>query len=792
MKKYFLITLILGVSILNAETKTNDNPFFFVQKPDAKDLKTVTFHGIPFEVQPEGNSYRNLAAAPYAVDQPAEKLFFLGMTTEKAACCEWWGSAERYYDNTKRIFIGDKVGQINVVFDDDTQEIIPLLFGVNIMPYEMFSPRKSSETHLEFPGWHAQEPFLSDKAAAKLLEDSLVLMTNDEIKDFKYIFALDLSGKTVKEIVLAPDGSKVVGFRITGITGLYPGKDPKTNSWETTDKSFFLKRKYYPAMDKLARRLYQFADELPNEVLPNTPENYSGPEVKFDGCGSANIFANVFMHNLHDIMVGKVDEDGMMHTSTKDAPSFGSYIGWGSFKENVGSYYSHIWTRDVGRSVIEAQFGGAHDRSANAAKKALEIYLYDPSARYEQPNWKRIANASTLNNSNLWESVSGKENDGHATMMLFAYHVARTGGLSPEWLKENWKTINDAAEWICWQMENPNESHFNGVLHSETEASTQKYGEHDLFSNTMACYGLRALARVAKQEGHETEAERWTKKADELWNGILKTFTTEHPRYGTVFVDDANDCWTWEYKRFAPLMLSPDVFGYDLAKIDPELYNICENTYKAQKEDFFNYAAGREMGYGQAFITQAAILLDESDDMAGYLEKAGAFCYHHTDHNYIVPEGVINHPSDRFWFRNGDLGNSIQQAEIVKCGRLLLGIDDMESNAGLKVMPRLPSGWNSIAVEKYPVLSEDKLTTLNMSYSREKNGYRLKLESAEPVKINEMRFGPFPADTKTLSVDGGSPSSSTFKVNLFKVGKNVFGYVKGDDKPVISIDIVCR
>ena len=136
---------------MSAESKTNDNPFFFVQKPDAKSLKTVTFHGIPFEVQPEGNAYRNLAAANYSAGKPAEKLFFLGMTTEKAACSEWWGSAERFYDNTKRLFIGDKVGQINIVFDDDTQEIIPLIFGVNIICLLYTSPSPRDRTRSRMP-----------------------------------------------------------------------------------------------------------------------------------------------------------------------------------------------------------------------------------------------------------------------------------------------------------------------------------------------------------------------------------------------------------------------------------------------------------------------------------------------------------------------------------------------------------------------------------------------------------------------------------------------------------------
>jgi len=99
------------------QPKTNNSPFFFVKKNDAKNLKTVTLYGIPFQVLPEGNTYKNLSPAVHIVGKPADKLFFLGMTTERPECSEWWGSAERLYDNTKRLFIGDKVGQINIVFN---------------------------------------------------------------------------------------------------------------------------------------------------------------------------------------------------------------------------------------------------------------------------------------------------------------------------------------------------------------------------------------------------------------------------------------------------------------------------------------------------------------------------------------------------------------------------------------------------------------------------------------------------------------------------------------------------
>ena len=55
---------------------------------------------------------------------------------------------------------------------------------------------------------------------------------------------------------------------------------------------------------------------------------------------------------------------------------------------------------------------------------------------------------------------------------------------------------------------------------------------------------------------------------------------------------------------------------------DAQLYEIILNTYKAQKEDFFSYDAGRQMGYGQGFITETAILLDECEDIKGLIEQS--------------------------------------------------------------------------------------------------------------------------------------------------------------------------
>jgi hypothetical protein len=710
----------------------------------------LEFHGIPFTVIQTEKGFANLAstADPLLVkghDETVQNIFFLGMVTEKTECSAWWGPTERWYAYNNRMFIGDQVGKIFIVYSDTTADVIPIIFGVNLWNYELLNQVKPGEKYLTFWGAYP-EPFKSDLHAKALLDSSLVLMENDTVKGGKYILGVKTRHKPVLKIIFSNDNVRTAGFYITAVTCQAASAVPQQD-WITRDERFYAQKKYYPAMDKLARRLYQFRDELPatDPYLP--PTGYDGPVVKFSGTPLAEIFTNVYAHNIYDMRTKKVDPNGGMHTSSGDLADFGLYIGMGTFRSNARCYYDHVWTRDAGRTMMEVIESGETKRAALAGDEAIRL-LYDPSSKFSQPHWQRIGNASRLNNDGLWRSVGGKENDGHAAMMLFLYKLIEHRCVDEGWVKDNWKALCDAAEWYCWQMDHPKESGFDKVLSSESEASTQQYGTFDLFSNYNAYTGLRAFARLAAQYGDKAHEIRWTQYAGKLYSGIMDQFTTIHPRFGKIFVDVTNDCWTWEYKRFAPLFLENDLYSYDLASRDPELYKICYNTYLAQKEDFFSYASGRQMGYGQGYITETAILMDDPADMKGYVEQAAAFCYHHADYNYIVPEGVIMHPSEKYWFRNSDLGNGVQQAEIVKAGRLLIGLDDLDPEKGLTVIPRLPDTWNRIEVQDYPVVATDQQgnylrTKVKYQLDRIENGYRIQIETKDAIKMGQVRFGPF-------------------------------------------------
>jgi hypothetical protein len=765
-KAFKRITRIICMLIVSLFFQIHHNmsaqeSFYQILPKHAGNTVDLNLHGIPFKVIQTDRGYANLASSAESMvvanqPLPVQAIFFLGMVTEKPEASAWWGPTERWYAYNNRIFIGDQPGKIFIVYQDTTADVVPVIFGVNLWNYELLNEVKDSEGYLTTYWGPYPEPFQSDRRARALLDSSLVLMGNDTVKGAKYIMGIKARNKPVSRIILSNDNVRTAGFYITAITCMTTPSDLNP-AWRLTDERFYAQKKYYENMDKLARRLYQFRDELPLSDPLRLPENYNGPVVTFTGSPLAEVFTNVYIHNLHDMRTKKVDSHGGMHTSSGDLADFGIYIGMGTFKTNAKCYYDHVWTRDLGRCLMEIVESGETERTVKAGNEALRL-LYDPSSRFNQPNWKRIANASELNNEELWRSVGGKENDGHGAMMLFIYRLIQHRCVDGEWIRTNWKALCDAAEWFCWQMDNPEKSGFNRVLSSESEASTQQYGSFDLFSNYNAYMGLKSFAILAAWNDDEQHRARWDKYADSLHNGIMEMFTTMHPRFGRIFVDITNDCWTWEYKRFAPLFLASDLNTYDLVAKDPELYSICYNTYLAQKEDYFSYASGRQMGYGQGYITEAAIMLDEPDDMRGYVEQAAAFCYHHADYNYIVPEGVVVHPSERFWFRNSDLGNCVQQAEIIKAGRLLIGLDDLDPEKGLSVIPRLPSTWKTIEVQDYPVVATDLngqsiRSLIKYQLRRIEQGYSFSLEASVPVRMNQLRLGPF--KSKNIKITPG-------------------------------------
>lgn len=737
----------------------------------------LTALGIPFCIRRSGGRIQALENA-ISLHGKYSTLYFLGMSVNSWMCSEWWGQQEVAGDYSDRLFIGDLVAKIHILYADKTQDSVPVLFGVNCWNYNLyFRPQPWEDASQSFEAPY-DEPMRSDPAAQTLFETCLRMRCNDDPnaeKASRWVFAYHVRPKEITGIRVDP--VKAGGVAIGGVTAsTEPAVIP------CVDEEFFLRKDWFMAADALSRRLYQYRDALPSGV-DLVPLAVQAPDIRFEGDVEADIYTNVYRANVADMVTEKVTDDGMPHTSSKNTVNFGLYVGLGTYAP-CGSYASHVWTRDTGRLLIELIQLGRGDRAKMAVDKLHEM-LYYPSVCYHLPHWKRIANlVSNVSDITQVDSNEFKENDGHASIMMAIYALYRKGNVDLAWLKAHRQQLWDAASFYLWQIANPEQSNFHKVLCSESEASSQQLGGYDLYSNVISAYALLGYSHMFLDMGEDEQASELRAAAETILHGVDECFTMSHPRFGSVYTDTTDDCWTYEYKRFCHALMQLDVGGYDLAEDDAALFDRLQRTFDAQKEWYYHPESGRQMGYGQGYLTLSALLLDRQQELSDCMHAIAHFCYHHTDFPYIVPEGVIMDVQRKRWFRNCDLGNAVQQAEIVKCARVMVGLDDLNPARGLRIVPRLPLGWNRIRVADFPVrLKDGSLAHVGMEYSRctkktatgiavlyGDTGYCLTLHGVADSEWEYARFGPF--EGEALSVVGGKIRK------IRKIQGNYYAYVE--------------
>ncbi len=747
----------------------------FYKLPYHKANEQLTVCGIPFDVHREGGVVRRVEGNHLLAGQYFETLYFLGMSTDLWLCSDWWGQTEVMYDTSIRLFFGDRIARIRLIFADRSEELISVIYGVNAFNYNLFFPVKAHEGDLRAFSGPYDEPFRSDPKARKLLDDALMMCENTEVsaeKLTKWVFAYKpRSDKEITKIEWFREDGKRADIMISAVTGLVAGQQDVTGI-PACDQGFFLRRDWYRPVEALKRRVYQYLDEIPSSVDLLEIENFDAPDIRFYNACGLDLYTNVYRKNIMDMAYQKITDDGMTHTSSAMTANFGGYVGFGTF--NVSdSYGSQIWTRDIGRMLIEVISMGYFDRAKMAVEKLHET-LYYPSVRFQVPHWKRVANRIAVDENDLWNE--GNENDGHASVMIAIYSLYRKGAVGKEWLEDNRKHLKAAADYFLWQEANPKESNFNGVLYSHSETSTQEYGGYDLYANTISAVALELYARLFDALGDCIYAGELRGLSGRIREGCKRYFLMEHDKYGKVWTDTTDDCWTYEYKRFADLILTSDYRCLDLFGTDADLFDIMTRTFAAEREVYYNPYSGRQMGYGQGYLTGATLMLDLVDEYTDCVNASANFCYHHTDYPYVVPEGVIRHGSGLYWYRNCDLGNAVQQAEIVKEARLMLGIDDFCAEA-LRIVPRLPKTMTVMEAYGLPVHTDEGVKKVNFRYERSStlplgasdgiNTYSMFLDG--DVKLEWVRFGPFIKDTVE--------SNGTI-LKIEKIQERYYAYVK--------------
>jgi hypothetical protein len=742
--------------------------------------QTLNRCGVPFTegilpLHPGGS-------AQVSVGGQAKRIFFLGMTDAKEASSQsdqpddslHSGSGTKTIpaygwadprDKSFRFFVGDELGRIRLSYADGTTQVFPLLLGEGVWWGRAF--------------YDFQQPFPSDARLRQALAAALRLYPPAPMQDGDYLTVIVPKPVPIRSITVenspAKQGTLIIrgitvetseAGEITGATALAPGVLlPEFEKFATTKALRPLgedEKETSWRLNNLRHALYTSDEQFKGHVAPSSPPGYAGPQVTFEGTVFAEILANVYRYNVQDI-AAKIDKDGMYHTSTKDAASWGGYRGFGTFRKDVGGYYGVSYARDMGRSLQElAESGYTHrvELCADYCLRIARLYATDPDLEYKgvflPPHWSMLVNRP---------KSSSFENDGQGLTILSLYRLWQRLPDREAWLRNRWPDVKAAGDWILWQFAHPEISGArDGLLHTTGESAN---GDgYSVYPDAVCMFALEALARMGDSIGDTDSAQQWRERAEQMRKAITGHYIDTDPKYGRVWtLNDSN--WIDQSSVLGPLIFQADDLGFAPEDSIPEWHAVNEATYLRLIETYKPFGFyGQAMGYGQGFVTQSALLLDRMRDATQMLDWAAKEIYDPRDGSFIVPEGVQIDPTGRFWYKIGDLGNGVQEGEIVKMLRLVIGVDDTQPER-LQLFPRMPYDWSVMAIKEYPLtfVSEGKLQTafLNYKLNRSGNEMALRISSDKDIGPIAVRLGPFARQPQLRSVhiNGKFPVGAT-------------------------------
>lgn len=702
------------------------------------------------------------------VGAQARRIYLLGMTETMRP--QAWSDASSY---AARFFLGDHLGDIRVHYADGSTQSFPLILGESVW--------------WGLPFYQAREPFPTDARLRAAFNQAIRLYPAAPTDDGNYVAVIDPKPAAIASIEIVGSPEKRGSVAIEGITaelapeGRIPGAIPIPAGDFPADFRQFLARKPLRAggVDEAGSRqrltalsdVFYSTDAIFGQPIPpQIPAGFVGPHVTFKGTPYASALENAFYANVQD-MLDKVDPDGTYHTSTKGALAWAgdprSAGGeFGTFRNGVGVYYDHAWSRDLGRSLQELTELGYINRASHTADFAFlsaRTWAENPNLNYKgsplPPHWSRVINHPDF--------AQPFENDGHGLISIFIYKLWQRRPDRDAWLRAHWPDVKLAGDWIPWQFDHAALTGArNGVLYTTGESAGGK--GYSVYPDTVCMDALFALAKMADSIGETQSATLWRDRAEKMRAAIPANYLIDDPRYGKVWtLKDAG--WPNKSTVLGPLIFTADVAGFAPSDDDPNWKAANEAAYQRMIDTYKPFGFyGWAMGYGQGFVTQSALLLDRMKDATTMLNWTAREVDDPEIHSFVVPEGVQVDPTGKYVYRTGDQGNGVQEAEIVKIFRILVGVDDVKPER-LRIMPRLPYGWTEMAVDKYPALVEraGKNETAMLHYDLHRTGGRMSLEISadKPLGPVAMRLGPFAEQPQgsAVLVNGKHPAQPSIE-----------------------------
>lgn len=737
--------------------------FFTLSIAEGSGVRTHLLYryGVPFaalDSRPSGGQIRA------EVGSKVTRIYLLGMT--EAARSSAWSDAASY---AARFFVGDNLGKIRLRYADGSTQDFPLILGESVW------------WGLSF--YQTREPFPTDARLRAAFEKVLRLYPAAPVDDGNYVAAIVPRDAPLASIEMVGSTEKRGSVNVAGITvetapdGGLAGKRDVPAEIDPGLARFASEKSLRPEgvdqkgaeqrLEAFEQEFYTTDADFKRPIAPQIPRGYSGPRVTFKGNPYAEALQNAFYANVQD-MLDKVDADGTYHTSTRNALAWAG-APWsaggefGTFRKDVGVYYNHAWSRDLGRTFQELTELGYFDKASHTADFAFDsarTWAGNSKLTYNgaplPPHWSRVINHPDF--------AQPFENDGHGLIALFIYKLWQREPDPNAWLRAHWPDVKFAGDWIPWQFDHAGITGAkDGVLYTTGESAGGK--GYSVYPDAICMDALLALARMADSIGESQSAKLWRDRAEKMRAAIPARYLIDDPKYGQVWtLADAG--WPNKSTVLGPLIFVADARGFAPEDDDPAWRHANLAAYQRMIDTYKPFGFyGWAMGYGQGFVTQSALLLDRMKDATTMLDWTARETYDPQIDSFIVPEGVQVDPSGRYLYRTGDQGNGVQEAEIVKVFRILVGVDDVQPQR-LRIMPRLPYGWTEAAIDKYPALVEHsgKLQTALLRYDlrRTATGMSLAISSDRELSNVAFRLGPFEKQPQPndVTVNGKHPAQA--------------------------------
>ena len=717
--------------------------------------------GVPFTVS-SGSMFAADGNRMLPVNLKLNGMYLLGMTNSIDVGGNVWEDPRAVQN---RNWVGDLLGQVVVSYTNGKREVYPIVLGESAWWGTMFTG---------FP-----DPYGKDALFTKALDNSLRLYPKGPSDVGRYIAHIKTNPAFSVSSIQMVDNNKKPGFpMVYGITAELSDaqakpKDAVMTAWEFDAGLKGLRSLQPTGVDTAARKLalsalmdnlYNTVERVKNAHEPVIPTGYDGPTVSFEGTPEARVLTGMFHHNIQD-MLDKLEPNGFYNTSTLNAPSWGGYQGFGTYLSKYNSYHGQMWTRDMGRTLVELANLGYPQKAQKSVEYALlmsRVWEQGP-----QPGMDiRQLGPLTIDGVSLPRHICRRlnypttvpyegcfENDGHALISLAAWKVWQRIPNADAWWKANHDDLVGLGDWIVWQLDNPKTSGAKGVLRTDSECAGGI--GYTVYADYLCHEALLGLAEMADAAGEADKASLWRATAKRLEDGINKYYIVNDKTYGKMWTLESSG-WPTQSTVFGPVIVQSDRAGFlpedgraDWRAITEGNFNRTLKVYKPL--GFYGVA----MGYGQGFTTQAALLLDRMKEADIMLDWAARLTYDPRQGAYIVPEGSEMHPDGKHWHRTGDLGNGVQEAEIVKAIRLVVGIDDTNPHR-IGIYPRMPYGWSKITAN-LPVLIGNSGSKVNMSYTLVREGQKMVMNLKPSAQVSGVAFriGPF-AKKPSGSVSTGS------------------------------------